>query len=1518
MNTRSRSVVGFLVLLLVCLSLVMPLTPGGALPAVAQEAIPPGAESLDPSGPGGREIAAPPAPGAQLDAGGRWYMTAGEESASAGGPDDYGYTWNDAVALSWIDASGGTNTGLTGDSWDQATGLISLPFTFKYYENSYTGLYIAAAGYVAFTQVDFWDDQEPIPLPLAPNNVIAPFWTPTYIGSGAWVRYRAGGTAPSRYFVVEWHDVTGAEPGNTVGENEKYRFEVVLHENGDILFQYQAMTFSGSWYCGAAGIEDSEGLDGLSSVGYCTVQPPSNKAVRYYRPGPSARVLVRPTHSGSFGRAGELVSYPLRMRNTGDYGADTYYLTVASPWTASLYASDGVTPLTDTDGDGVADTGSVPPGGSASFVVKVQAPAGAVAGNANSAVVTARSSLNTGIQRTATAQTAVPARFAQVYRDDADGAQSFYLVQPAGQRTTRVTPDWDYGYDLAVTQLPNGGFFYAWDKYRSLGSVSVYELEYVLLNWAGDVVREVSKLTDLGGATMRTYDYDPAVAATPDGRIGVLWDRRIYRSSDGKYNYNLYFATLDSAGNILLPPTNLTNNTGFTGGSSSELNIPRYYEPTIAATTDNRFVVTWRRQLYNSSGSLDDVYYAVRDSAGGAVRGVTKLTSDSAGNSDAHYYPNAAALQGGRVLVSWSRGGTYGDIYYAVLDSAGNVVKSMTALTTDGTGQWDWLPDAATLSDARTVVAWMSGNWPSYQLRYAVLDAGYNRFSGPTTLANPAAKSDQGYVSVAPAGQQAVLTWMGASFQQHLFYALVSSGGAVVTPPQIFRSSQDDDPSIETGYTGFGNTSNIQVIFTISGRVADGGNQPIAGATVSAGGGRTAITGADGAYTIQDLPAGAYTVTPSKGSYAFSPASRSVTVGPDATGVDFTGTLPDLSVEHIAVNQGVQDRTNGAASVAHKPTLVRAYVDIGPHPGPVNGVAGRLTVKQGATVIATVTSQQSIAASANPSPEELADTLNFSLDGSYLTGELDLEVTVNPDHSVTESSYGNNTQTLHRNFQPRRTVRIGYVPIRYAPSGYAGPQDPGERIAQGDQFMRWIYPLGWNEIEYFPMEPITWTLNVNTGSNASSLLNELGDRLNDCDCDYIYGWLPASAFSGNGLGQRPGRVAFGNDTDGRWRRTFAHELGHNLGALHTQGQTGGDPSAPDTLAQDMDYGINLTTGELKYRRPDNGLLRDVMYAGELEANAWVTPYFWNRAFQALPPPTVSAIAAAEAEHLLVSGVVTQAGGGSLRPLFRVMRPPVPAPQGSDYCLRQENVGGDLLAPAKCFDVVFVGDEPTPPGEMPFDVIVPWLDGAARVRLMQGDVELDRREVSENPPTVTVTVAGATAAWTGEDLDDDTLTYLALYSPDNGATWQPLTGQTTATSLALDLAHLPGGASCLVRVRVTDGVNTSYDDSDPFEVGRKAPQAVIYAPEGGAGFLPGAAIQLLGRGFDPEDGTLAGARLRWSSDQDGDLATGGQALMHLSPGRHVITLTVTDSDGNPATRSVEVYGGARVYLPLTLR
>ena len=82
--------------------------------------------------------------------------------------------------------------------------------------------------------------------------------------------------------------------------------------------------------------------------------------------------------------------------------------------------------------------------------------------------------------------------------------------------------------------------------------------------------------------------------------------------------------------------------------------------------------------------------------------------------------------------------------------------------------------------------------------------------------------------------------------------------------------------------------------YSLSGRVVDSSGTGLADTVISLSGAQSesVTTKSDGSYRFTGLSSGNYTVTPSKTSYSFTPAGRSVTVNSaDVTGLDFTGTM---------------------------------------------------------------------------------------------------------------------------------------------------------------------------------------------------------------------------------------------------------------------------------------------------------------------------------------------------------------------------------------------------------------------------------------------------------------------------------------------------------------------------------------------------------------------------------------------------------------------------------------------------
>jgi PKD repeat protein len=77
---------------------------------------------------------------------------------------------------------------------------------------------------------------------------------------------------------------------------------------------------------------------------------------------------------------------------------------------------------------------------------------------------------------------------------------------------------------------------------------------------------------------------------------------------------------------------------------------------------------------------------------------------------------------------------------------------------------------------------------------------------------------------------------------------------------------------------------------SISGTIVDSSGAGVSGVSVTDGQGHWTSTGQNGSYTLSGLAAGSYTVSPSKTGYTFAPTSRSATVPPNASGVNFLAT----------------------------------------------------------------------------------------------------------------------------------------------------------------------------------------------------------------------------------------------------------------------------------------------------------------------------------------------------------------------------------------------------------------------------------------------------------------------------------------------------------------------------------------------------------------------------------------------------------------------------------------------------
>lgn len=96
----------------------------------------------------------------------------------------------------------------------------------------------------------------------------------------------------------------------------------------------------------------------------------------------------------------------------------------------------------------------------------------------------------------------------------------------------------------------------------------------------------------------------------------------------------------------------------------------------------------------------------------------------------------------------------------------------------------------------------------------------------------------------------------------------------------------------------------IQAAYSISGQVTDSDGRPLSGVTVSDNAGHVATTDGRGYYTLSDLEAGTYTITPFKAGYVLAAAARTLSLPPEATDQNWTlvesaGLTPQVYVPFI-------------------------------------------------------------------------------------------------------------------------------------------------------------------------------------------------------------------------------------------------------------------------------------------------------------------------------------------------------------------------------------------------------------------------------------------------------------------------------------------------------------------------------------------------------------------------------------------------------------------------------------------
>ena len=203
------------------------------------------------------------------------------------------------------------------------------------------------------------------------------------------------------------------------------------------------------------------------------------------------------------------------------------------------------------------------------------------------------------------------------------------------------------------------------------------------------------------------------------------------------------------------------------------------------------------------------------------------------------------------------------------------------------------------------------------------------------------------------------------------------------------------------------------------------------------------------------------------------------------------------------------------------------------------------------------------------------------------------------------------------------------------------------------------------------------------------------------------------------------------------------------------------------------------------------------------------------------------VRATDPEGLLVSGTINSSGTASLAPFVYLPEAFLdiePGAQGHYYIVLLGN--NDQVLARTGFEAYFHQSDPDggPTEEQFFAYRMEWKDGTRKIELQDSTGKvLASREVSENRPAIELLSPEGgefiargekiRISWAATDEDGDVLTYSLALSVDGGETWLPFDIGITGNEYELDSSGLDIGASYLVKVRATDGVNATEDVSD---------------------------------------------------------------------------------------------------------